>query len=962
MEIFEGDKKLREKIFSFTLTLLILCSLAIGQSSSGNIYGKVTDRNGNPLPETRVTLTWSMVKEMEAMTSKGGHFRFLSLAPADDYQLTFERKGFKTVIHKSISVRVGMNLDLNIVMEKGKIEEEIIVFAKAPVFDTRKSAIQANITREAMQKLPTARDPWALLQLAPGVMVDRENVGGNELGQQAGFVGRGDSGLNVQWNIEGVNISDPAGEGSSPMYYDFDMFEEMNIQTAANDIADFTGGIHINLVAPRGGNRFSGGARFYITDKKFQSKNLPSDVQENELTGNKINSIYDYGFNLGGPMIKNKLWFWGSFGVQNIKLIDVTGQPDNSDLTTYNFKINAEWGKSRIGAYTFYNIKKKDGRRRVGGYLDEPESTYIQKGPSALFKLQDEVFFSQNFYLSAKVAYIPIEYSLEPKGGRDKILYWDRAIDKWWNTADYYKTRRKIWSGELGGDLFLERFLGANHEFKFGVEYKDAVVDSSSGFGNGVQARLWNGIPYEVRFYNNFYEKFYANRLSAYVQDIIDFGILSFSVGLRYDRQRGGILEGKSSPTNVDFMKNIQGVDYNWKQATQARGDFPFTWEIYSPRIGLVLDLFNDGKTLFKANFSVYGSQFDATTAYTMFFLYGYHRFTWSDSSADKQVQANELTYRSTTDLIPLAAKTKDLLKEFYDPKLTPEKTREFLVGVEQEISVDFGVEVNFQYRKLYDYNWSKLLVYDYLNGSVVRQVWDEDWVQAGSINGEIYWDLDFTKVGYTFTDYLTKRPDYYQTYWAVELNFKKKLTKGWMLDGSFTYQDHRAHFKSRASYQDPTNHLPVEKLDGQPMAYVMSGSGNSNVYLNARWLGKLAAYFVLPFGFRLSGTFLAREGFLSPEYAEDYGYYKYDLEFPWVWLDKFGSKRDPNLFLVNLRLEKEFKIAEFGNICLSSDCFNLLNSNVRLARYRNRSGGNFGQTLSILSPRVFRLGVRFEF
>lgn len=90
--------------------------------------------------------------------------------------------------------------------------------------------------------MPTARDPWVVMQLAPAIMLDRENVGGNESGQQASFLGRGDMsnsgyyGSDNIWAIDGVDITDPAAMGGSPGYYDFDMFEELNITTGGADV------------------------------------------------------------------------------------------------------------------------------------------------------------------------------------------------------------------------------------------------------------------------------------------------------------------------------------------------------------------------------------------------------------------------------------------------------------------------------------------------------------------------------------------------------------------------------------------------------------------------------------------------------------------------------------------------------------------------------------------------------
>jgi hypothetical protein len=744
------------------------------------------------------------------------------------------------------------------------------------------------------------------------------------------------------------------------MYYDFDMFEEMNVQTAANDVTAVTGGININFVTPRGGNKFTGGARFYWTDKSLQSDNRTAEMKTLALAGNKVKNIVDYGLNVGGPIFKDKLWFWGSYGVQNIKQLKITGDPDNTDLITYNFKLNAQLGAQRLEGYFVYNAKLKDGRTRTGGYLDTADATYKQNGPSFVYKLQDEITFSQNFFLSVKASYVPMEFELSPKGGTDKIIYQDYILNKRWNTTDYFKTVRPIMYGDITANYYLEDFLGANHEWKFGVEYKNAMVDSLSTYCGGI-ARLANGVPYQYRFYNNQPENFYANRISAYVQDSLDFGKLTLNLGLRYDRQWGGIRESTSEPTNFALMNDVGGVNYNWPAATQAAGDFPFIWNMFSPRVNLIYDLFGNGKTLFKGSFSIYGSQFDATAAYVLFFNYAYHRFVWGDTNGDLQVQANELTFNRTVDLTGFSPLTKTVIGDYFDKNVSPEKTMEILVGVEQELTADLGVGANVQYRKMYDFNWNKFLVYDYLNDSALRQAQHSDWVIAGTIGGQTYWDLS-SDVGYSFTNYMTKRPDYYQTYWGLELSFKKRLTNKWMMDASFTYQDHKVYYPSVNSYQDPTDHLPVDKLNGQPQAYQASGSGSSNVYMNSRWVFKVGGLYQLPFGFSLSGTFSAREGFISPAYYEDSDYSNYNGDFAAPWAETFGKTRDPNMYLLNLRLERKFALGTFGNIYVGLDGFNIFNSNVRLARQRNMSADNYNDLMAIMSPRIFRLGVRFEF
>ena len=296
----------------FAAALLFAASWGWAQERTGNIYGTVVDDQGQPLPGVKVILTGSRTARLETIASAAGAFRFLSLAPAEDYKVAAELDNFKTAVQENIAVRVGTNVDLKLTLVQGAINEQVVVTAATPIVDTKKTTLQNNLDRNALQSLPSARDPWVVLQLASGVLVDRENIGGSESGQQSNFSGRGDSGNNAQWNLDGVNISDPSAVGASPMYWDFDMIEEMNIQTAANDVTAVTGGININFVTPRGGNKLRGGARFYLTDKSFQSDNLTSELRTLELAGNKVRSVYDYGFNVGGPIVRDKLWFWGS--------------------------------------------------------------------------------------------------------------------------------------------------------------------------------------------------------------------------------------------------------------------------------------------------------------------------------------------------------------------------------------------------------------------------------------------------------------------------------------------------------------------------------------------------------------------------------------------------------------------------------------------------------------------------
>ena len=128
-----------------------------------------------------------------------------------------------------------------------------------------------------LQSLPSARDPWVVLQMTPSVQVDRENVGGVESGQQSSFQSKGST--TQEWTVDGMQITD-RNSGGSPGYYDFDSFEEMNISTGMLDVEHRDPGIVINLVTRRGGNKTSLGGRFFFTDEQFQAKISPERLAE----------------------------------------------------------------------------------------------------------------------------------------------------------------------------------------------------------------------------------------------------------------------------------------------------------------------------------------------------------------------------------------------------------------------------------------------------------------------------------------------------------------------------------------------------------------------------------------------------------------------------------------------------------------------------------------------------------
>ena len=266
---------------ALALAVLLAAAPAFAQLQTGNLYGTVQDEQGSPLPGVTVTLTGGGAPQVQ-VTNAQGQFRFLGLGPGS-YALKAELEGFSTVDYPNITINVGRNTEIEVTMS-GAVEDVITVTAESPLLDERRITTGATVASTELEKIPTARDPWAILQTTPGVLTDRINVGGNESGQQSQYVGPGSGGDQAVWSVDGVVITDMAALGSSPAYYDFDAFEEMQVTTGGSDSTIATGGVVLNMVTKRGTNEWRGSGR-YETDRDGAFGILPeqADLSHRQL-------------------------------------------------------------------------------------------------------------------------------------------------------------------------------------------------------------------------------------------------------------------------------------------------------------------------------------------------------------------------------------------------------------------------------------------------------------------------------------------------------------------------------------------------------------------------------------------------------------------------------------------------------------------------------------------------------
>ncbi len=256
-------------VFAFTYPALAQVS-----TRTGTIFGKVQDDKSGPLPGVSVNLECdSLSQPQSATTGPTGGFRFAAIPPGT-CAVTFSIEGFTEVRQEDVRVSIGSSVNLEITL-RPTLAEEFVVVADTPVVDTKKTGNESTFNREYLDKVPSGRDPWVIIEQTPGVDNDRINIAGSESGQQTGFFARGASFADNAWNYDGVNATDPLALGATPTYYDFDAFEEIQIQSGGMDASVGAKGVVVNLVTKRAGNKWEANASYYLANDSMQSDNTP---------------------------------------------------------------------------------------------------------------------------------------------------------------------------------------------------------------------------------------------------------------------------------------------------------------------------------------------------------------------------------------------------------------------------------------------------------------------------------------------------------------------------------------------------------------------------------------------------------------------------------------------------------------------------------------------------------------
>src|SRR5215467_3251835 len=359
----KGNDMRMKKVFVpvATLSLVLVAIAASAQTSTtGSIEGVVTDPNGAAVKGATVTVTSpNLIAARTATTNDEGRYQLPALPPGT-YKVSVDASGFGKYEQEGVAVNLGRTATVEVALQLAAASATVTVTGGA-VVDATQNTTGSNVSTDQFSNFPTQRTVQGLYTIAPTVTRSglRDATGRDRDPSVAGA-----SGPENNYILDGVNTTDPAFGGSGANL-PFEFVQEVEIKTGAYgpEYGRSTGGI-FNVITKSGGNQFHGDLFGYGT-----TKGLVRDVKNFPFTGSAATgfSEADIGGDIGGPIVKDKLWFFGAFNPQkrsNYYLTQTFHTPVSNDVTIPFYAGKVTWAlnsRNTFTASTFGDFTKIDG-------------------------------------------------------------------------------------------------------------------------------------------------------------------------------------------------------------------------------------------------------------------------------------------------------------------------------------------------------------------------------------------------------------------------------------------------------------------------------------------------------------------------------------------------------------------------------------------------------------------------
>lgn len=973
-----------ELVLALAATLAITGAL-VAQSNTGSIYGRVIDEHGSPISGGTATLS-GRAAPLTAAVDAQGLFHFLQVAPGT-YSLAVAVPGFATFTREEVVVAVGRNTQVDFPLQPAGVREDVTVRGTSLV-DPRKVATGENFSGSQLTEVPTSRDVWSLVQQVPGVQLDTVNVAGSASADLSGprFASRGSG--NVTYAIDGATVTNNSyglalqrQNGATSTYFDFGTFQEVEVVTGGSSLDQQTSGVTINVVTRRGTNELKGSARFLYASASWQSDNTPESSVEQGLQTNRTRFIREYGAEVGGPVLKDRLWLWAAGARQDISLSPTTSSddevpyPQTTTLEPWSAKLNAQISNANSAAMYY----QRSNRLAYGAeaFGDRPYETRTNiLIPADFYKVEDSNVFSPDLFASAFVAYQSTNFQSTPVGGLDRdIQYYDGSLH---NSYSYSMAKNPQRQASLQAAKFFGTG-GLNHELKFGFGYRQFTADSTVGlpgsqnwgstFEDGsADATLTRGVR---RIYRTEY-------WTGTLGDTLTARDLTIAAGVRFDLQRARNLPGRAF-ANVLFSEPCPtcgpgGFPGLPELSYHGAPDWQVEFTDWQPRVSATWAPGGGQATLLRASYARYADQLGYLPALLNGLpdINGYG-YGWTDLNQDHDVQPNEVDWNEPhgtwngVDPATLPTTAYELAPHFRTPA-----TDEITAGIDQRLGETLAVSGTFSYRST-----------GRLQAQVPAGTSPSSWALGGHATGTVTdaegFTLVFDEPYYILTPdeapsgyELENRPGATQRYFGLDVSVEKSLSDRWMLRCNFGWSSFRQYITPQ-SILNPNNLWGLGGQNDDGGLSTGASEEKRNVWMNAAWQFNLNGLYQGPWGLTLGANFYARQGYPRPYYVRvitnDVAYDEWS-----ILIDRIDTYRYPDVYQLDFRLQRPFRIGPV-TVTPAVELFNatngntLLNSNPEAGRWNLAAddgpffpNASFNQTFEIQSPRIVRLGVQVSF